>query len=234
MTAGAPALALARVLPAEAALARLAPAERALVPARATPKRRDELVAGRRAARRALSRLLGPAAGGALVLRAADGGRPLALSAAGAPLPAHVSITHAGGVAAALASAVRCGLDLVVVEPVERAFLEEAFAPEELAAWAALAGGPPGGPLAAACAFAAKEAAVKWLGTGLAAPLLAVSTRPAGPAAAARLGRLPARALRIALRAPGQERVLAGWVARAAGAVLVALAGAHPGDAGGG
>jgi phosphopantetheinyl transferase len=198
-------------------------AERALLGARATPRRRAEFAAGRAAARAALARLLGPAARRCVVLREAGAGTaPVAVGSEGARLPAHVSITHAAGIAVALAGTERLGVDLVQVEPLDRAFREEAFAPDELAAWEAFTGDRAGGDRAACAAFAAKEVAVKWLGTGLGLPLLAVRATPAGPPEPARLGRLRAARFALEVRAPGVERRLAARLATPSRLVLVA------------
>jgi 4'-phosphopantetheinyl transferase EntD len=219
-----PAVALRRVArDAAAAFEALPLPERALLGARATPKRRAEFAAGRSAARAAVVRLLGRAARGCVVLReSGPGTAPVAVGTAGSPLPAHVSITHAAGFAVALAGTERLGVDLVKVEPLGREFRDEAFAPGELAAWEAFTGDGAGGDRAACAAFAAKEVALKWLGTGLGLPLLAVRAAPAGAAAPARLGRLAGASFTLEVRAPGLERRLHGRLATPAGLVLVA------------
>jgi 4'-phosphopantetheinyl transferase len=224
------ALALRPVRAADAGLAGLDPRERALVPPRATEKRRAEFTAGRGAARRALARLLGPRAEGAAVVPEAGpaGGRPVVIGGDGARLAVHVSITHAGGLAAAVAGPSPLGLDLVSLEPLDEAFREEAFVEEELAGWAAWAGlrGVAAGADAAAClAFAAKEAALKWLGTGLGLPLQAVRVAPAGPGAPARLGGVAALAAPVRVETERGTALLEGWVAGSRRRVLVVVSG---------
>jgi phosphopantetheinyl transferase len=225
------AIALRPVRPVEAAsLTPLLPKERALLGARATRKRRAEFLAGRTAARAALVRLLGPGAREAAVLRdeAARTARPVAVSADGAPLPAFVSISHAAGIAAAAAARDPIGLDLVLVEPQDAAFVQEAFWPDEIAAWTRFVPDPASGPLAACMAFAAKETALKWLGTGLALPLLGVRVLPAGPARPARVGKLRALSFPLLLEAPRLRRRLMGCVARFGRYVLVIASGPAP------
>lgn len=210
-----PALALRRVDRSGAALAALTAAERGLLAARASAKRRAEFAAGRAAARAALRRLLGANAAGAEVLRDEAGGtaRPLAVGDDGAALGVHLSITHAGGLAAAAAGLAPLGLDLVVLEPLGRAFEEEAFTPGELAAWERFTERHLPGVPAACAAFAAKEAAVKWLGTGLTVPLRSVEVLPAGVPAPARLGdALAGLAVALAIETPDRSVRLAGWV----------------------
>ncbi len=164
----------------------LRPAEAALLGERAVAKRRDEFAAGRLAARAAAGALLGlDAASEALaVVRDAGSGRPR-LALHGRPLAAvGVSISHADGWAAAAACRQPVGLDLVTVEPLGTAFAAEAFAAGELDRWRAWLGDAWGLPMATAAAFAAKEAALKWLGIGLTVPLRSLVVSPSGPAAA--------------------------------------------------
>lgn len=219
-----PVLAFRAVAGAGGSLDRLPPAERALLPEAAVEKRRDEFVAGRVAARAAVARLLGDPGACAAVVRDAAAGTaaPVPVDIRGARLPAFVSITHAEGVAAAAAAFVPVGLDLVRLEELDGAFRREAFWPQELASFERSLADPR--PAAAACvAFGAKEAVLKWLGTGLAIPLLAVrmSLEPgAGPGL---LGGL--RATRFTLRLHAPERcVLRAWVAAAGSYLLVAVA----------
>jgi len=207
-----------------ASLRGLPEVERALLSAQATPKRRAEFVAGRSAARAAVRRLLGAPARGCVVLREEWSARPTPVSAKGARLPAQVSITHASGFAVAVAGASPLGVDLVEVEPIERAFRDEAFLPHELAAWEAFTGDRPGADRAACVAFAAKEAALKWLGTGLALPLLSVSAVPSGGRRPGRLGRLAAAAFTLEVCAPGRRQSLEGWLALPGPFALVAVA----------
>jgi phosphopantetheinyl transferase len=218
-------VALRRVRPGDAALAGLHPRERGLVAASATPKRRAEFAAGRCAARAALARLLGAAAHGAAVLRPpSGGGRPVAVHAGGEPLPAHVSISHAAGIAAAAAAPAAVGIDVVALEPLDRAFCEEAFPAGELSAWERWLGAR--GLHAPCLAFAAKEAAVKWLGTGLTVPLHGVRVTPAGRRKAARLGGLDALAVELRIATGGRSFHVPGWVAASARRVLVVAGGA--------
>lgn len=224
--AAAPVIAFRAVAGAGAALAALPAEERALLPAAATARRRAEFAAGRAAARAAVGRLLqAPGACAAVVRDAAAGtARPIALDARGAPLPAFVSITHTEGVAAAAAARTPVGLDLVRLEALDGAFRREAFWPDELRSFeAALGGGAP--DLAACAAFGAKEAVLKWLGTGLTIPLRAVrmSLVPAAPAPPAdRLGGLRARRFALALEGP-VRRVLRAWVAASGRYLVVAV-----------
>lgn len=185
--AASPVVALAPV-PADAAAraawerAYLSPAELALLGHRAAEKRRAEFVAGRVAAKAAAALLLGPSwdRGDVAVLR--DGGEAtgpprLALSG-GSPCQVRASISHADGLAVAAASREAVGVDLVAVEDHGRAFEVEAFAPGELEAWRGWLGAAGGHRDAVAIAFAAKEAALKWTGTGLTVPLQDVAVRP--------------------------------------------------------
>lgn len=205
-------------------LGALAPCERALVAPGAAPKRRAEFAAGRRAAHAALARLLGPAAAACTVARdrEAPTGRPIAVSAAGAPLPVSLSISHAAGVAAAIAAREPVGLDLVLLEPLSRAFREEAFTAGEVAEWEAFTADGGGGERAACAAFAAKEAAVKWLGTGLSVPLLGLRVTPAGAGSPGRLGGLHASAFELDVRGPGVSRRLSARLAAPGRLVVIA------------
>lgn len=222
-------VAMRPVLPSGRALDALHPWERALLSPRATPKRVEEFAAGRRAAHAALRRL--GAVGGrcaAVVRGGPTGGAPVAVDEAGRPLPARISITHAAGWAAALASPEPCGLDLVRVEPLERAFLEEAFQPGEADGWASLLGDERGVARGPCAAFAAKEAALKWLGTGLTLPMRAVRVTPGGPAERRTAGPLSRVELPVIVETSGARVELRGWCAGAGGFVLVALEGTPP------
>ncbi len=225
MTPGELSLALRRIRSDDRDLGKLPERERALVSASASDKRRSEFVAGRAAARLALERLLGADARDATIERddASRTARPVARSATGALLPVHVSITHAGGVAAAAAARERIGLDLVSFEPLEPAFLEEAFARGELAAWARWT--RAAGPRIPCLAFAAKEAAVKWLGTGLAVPLGSVVAVPAGPGYPVRLGGVAALAFPLQVEARGGTTRLDATVACSVRRVLLCARG---------
>ncbi len=189
-------------------------AERALLSSAATAKRRAEFVAGRCAARAAVARVLGHDRCAAVIRdAAARTARPVAVDRDGAPLPAFVSITHAGGVAAAAAARRPLGIDLVEVEPLEAAFRADAFWPDELAAWERATGDVPGGRLGSCAAFGAKEAIVKWLGTGLEVPLLGIRARPETARAPTRVGQLRAWSLEVRVDSPVRCRVCA-WIAR--------------------
>ncbi len=89
-----------------------------------------------------------------------------------------VSISHVDGVALAAASWQRIGLDLMTIEALGDAFIEEAFAPEELSKWANIYQRNQLGDAEICTAFAAKEAALKWLGCGLRVPLHSVVVTP--------------------------------------------------------
>jgi 4'-phosphopantetheinyl transferase len=218
-----PVIAFRPVAPAAALLEELPPAERVLLGDAATPKRRSEFAAGRAAARAAVARLLRDPSVCTAVVRDVTAGtsRPVAVDAAGGRLPAFVSITHTEGVAAAAAAFAPVGVDLVRLEPLDGAFRREAFWPEELASFErGLAGRRPG---AAACAaFGAKEAVVKWLGTGLTIPLLGVRMRLARSAARSRLGGVEAIRFALSLDAPLRCDLRA-WVAEIGSYVLVAV-----------
>ncbi|WP_434387402.1 4'-phosphopantetheinyl transferase family protein [Melittangium boletus] len=153
--------------------ASLGPGEREALARCRTDKRRQEFVAGRVAAHRALARL---APGARAEVRAREGtpdeGRPFLWPERGLAL----SLTHSGGLAvAALAPGAPLGVDLE--QPVEAgpAFLEEAFAPGEHERYAGVCAGRLE-PLTAA--WALKEAVLKVWGVGLRAPLRQVAVRP--------------------------------------------------------
>ncbi|ACL67358.1 4'-phosphopantetheinyl transferase [Anaeromyxobacter dehalogenans 2CP-1] len=227
---GAPVIAFRPVAGAEAALAGLPAAERALLPPAATARRRFEFAAGRAAARAAVDRLLRAPGACAAVLRDAGAGtaQPVALDARGARLPAYVSITHTEGVAAAAAFGAPVGLDLVRVEALDGAFRREAFWPEELRAFERALGEPRAG-FAACAAFGAKEAVVKWLGTGLTVPLRAVRLSIGPPAPPERLGGLRARRFALALEGPVRAALRA-WIGAAGPYLLVAVTSDAPVD----
>jgi 4'-phosphopantetheinyl transferase len=162
----------------------LSRAEASLVGSRAAEKRRADFVAGRLAAKAAAGLLLGRpwGRGDVAVLReggATTGPPRLALSGA-SRCELRASISHADGLAVAAASRERVGIDLVAVEPQGSAFEAEAFRPGELDAWRGWLGGFATTNEAIAIAFAAKEAILKWMGTGLTVPLHEVAVRPLG------------------------------------------------------
>lgn len=172
----------------------LAPAEAALLSPSALPRRRAEFTAGRAAARAAVAQWTGLGPSAIVILRESGAldGRPYAVGVDGERLPVELSITHADGIALAAASDVPLGIDVVAYERFPDAFVDEAFAPGELDAWR---GGAGGDDVATVCtAFAAKEAALKWLGCGMRVPLRSVVVTPAGAASAAGpFTRLPVR-----------------------------------------
>lgn len=166
------------------AMCRLQPEEISLIPPRATPKRRAEFTAGRVAARTAVSRLLGdlPSSSSILILREGMGptGRPIVVLTGGTDVPRtpHVSISHADGLAVAAASFGNIGIDVASIQSQERSFVDDTFSPMELARWADWLRSEKYSALTITTAFAAKEAALKWLGTGFALPLRAIEIRP--------------------------------------------------------
>jgi 4'-phosphopantetheinyl transferase EntD len=169
----------------EARIAELGPSEAALLGPSAVPKRRAELATGRAAARAAVTALYEDAGSDAppafAVLRdeGARAGSPLAVDVAtGCALDVAISIAHVDGVAVAAAAWARVGIDLVTLEPLGAAFADEAFCAGEREAWAFALGAAPDDLLASCIAFGAKEAALKWLGTGLRAPLHGVRVTP--------------------------------------------------------
>jgi phosphopantetheinyl transferase len=141
--------------------------ERALVGQHATEKRRGDFVAGRRAARRAVRAITERE----FVIIREQGefaGRPRVVDASTLePIDAHVSITHADGVAIAAAARAPVAIDLVTVESFSAAFIAEAFVGGERESWAALLNEPIESDRVAAAAFAAKEAVLKFWGVGL-------------------------------------------------------------------
>jgi 4'-phosphopantetheinyl transferase EntD len=159
----------------------LLPEELALLSPRAAPKRIAEFVAGRVAARRAVARLSGQDPRSPLfrILREGDGptGLPTVVtSASGASL--YVSISHADGLAIAAAAPRRIGIDLATIQPQAQSFLDETFSPRELGQWATWLKSDPNSPLTVTTAFAAKEAALKWLGTGFGMALRGIEVVP--------------------------------------------------------
>lgn len=146
----------------------LHPSELALLSERATEKRRSEFVAGRMAAREALSLLLGQNLDP--ILRD-ERGRPISAGA-------EISITHADGLAVAAAARFRMGIDLVSFEELSDAFSAEAFSPGELRSWEEWSTSE-GIEYPRSIAFSAKEAVLKWMGTGFSVPLQSIAICPA-------------------------------------------------------
>lgn len=143
---------------------------------RAAPKRRRDYLAGRLAARRALASLLGGRARDLSVTTSkhARAGEPFVVDRRGAAAPYVVSISHAAGLAVACAGSQKngpIGIDLEVVEDRGAAFAEEAFAPGELATWAAALGRPIDEAWVSTAAWVTKEAILKYDGVGLRVPL---------------------------------------------------------------
>ena len=126
---------------------------------RGTPKRIDDRIAGRIAAKRAVAGLLGA---DPMEMRVSnlESGEPV-VHVSGQPGP-RISISHSGGRAVALASSVeRVGIDLEQIEERHPAFLEEWFSSDERL----LLGGDAE---LITTAWAAKEAVLKALGRGMA------------------------------------------------------------------
>jgi NAD(P)-dependent dehydrogenase (short-subunit alcohol dehydrogenase family)/phosphopantetheinyl transferase/acyl carrier protein len=136
----------------------LDPGERASLEARGTPARVAQRVAGRLAAKRAVSALTG-APLSSIRVHNRDSGEPY-VEIDGAPGP-RVSITHSGERAAAVASHARVGVDLETIAARHPSFAREWFSEAERARWAA----DPAGLTAAWCV---KEAVLKALGEGMA------------------------------------------------------------------
>lgn len=151
----------------------LFPAEREDFAKCRTPKRREELLAGRLAARRALA-LLEPGRHAEVSARTEgqDSGRPFFVA-----LPeVALSLSHSHGLAvAAVARGGALGVDLERTVQVSGAFQEEAFAPGEPERYVPLCAGRMD---ALTAAWALKEAVLKVWGVGLRAPLQLVAVRP--------------------------------------------------------
>lgn len=94
-------------------------------------KRMKDWLAGRVAAKRAVQRKTGLPFD-RIEIRVAEGGRPL-VYLDGEPSPWHVSITHSGDVAAAVAGDAPLGLDVESIEPREASFETLVLAPEDRA-----------------------------------------------------------------------------------------------------
>ncbi|HSP79011.1 MAG TPA: 4'-phosphopantetheinyl transferase superfamily protein, partial [Myxococcaceae bacterium] len=151
----------------------LSPAEREGLARCRTDKRRQEYVAGRVAAHRALA-LLAPGLRAEVAVRTTgpDAGRPLLWPPHGLAL----SLSHCAGLAvAALSPGGPLGVDLERTVEASPAFLEEAFAPGEREGYLA----PCASRMdATTAAWAMKEAVLKVWGVGLRAPLQRVAVRP--------------------------------------------------------
>jgi acyl transferase domain-containing protein/NAD(P)-dependent dehydrogenase (short-subunit alcohol dehydrogenase family)/phosphopantetheinyl transferase len=128
--------------------------ELAVLRVRGTERRQADRVAGRIAAKRALGALTGT---DPLTLRVDndDAGAPVVVGA-----PVFVSISHREGHAVAVAATAPVGVDLEGIEPRSAAFQAEWLTAREREACG-------GEPLRVNLCWAAKEAVLKWLGTGL-------------------------------------------------------------------
>lgn len=160
----------------------LAPREQSLLSRRAVEKRRNEFVAGRIAAKTAAARLRGMPltrdVAHTIVEEGETAGQPIAVDPSGIRIQAvHLSITHSQGVAIAAAATEPIGIDLAPVAEYTRSFEEAAFLDGELDCWDQVLGGSKSEPVRAV-GFAAKEAALKWLGVGLRAGLHEVRVSP--------------------------------------------------------
>lgn len=138
-------------------------------------KRRTEWTAGRVAAKRAVQREIGLPFSRLVIRRserAENRGQPEVFLDGQARLPGFVSITHAGGLAAATYRRSPVGLDLeALIEPTP-GFLEAAFSPELQERLLAVPA--PERAMKATLAWCEKEAYAKWLGRGFALPLAAL------------------------------------------------------------
>jgi 4'-phosphopantetheinyl transferase len=145
----------------------LGPEERKVLEGFALPKRREEWLAATLAAKAALRGVGEARAFPAVQVLRGEDGAPLDHGDRG------LTLSHAGGVAIAHvfdAAAERAGVDVEVIEPRAPSFEEEAFTPEERAAFPE----GPARPVALAMAWAAKESILKALGVGLSVDLHAV------------------------------------------------------------
>jgi phosphopantetheinyl transferase len=153
------------------------------------PKRRQDRLAGRLAARAALTAFLPEeAARGARIAVRDEGlrlGQPYLPATASHPA-LELSISHAGERAIAAVGPGRLGVDLEQVLPRDEGFAGLAFSPAERQGLPALGAHWRLPPLfALTLQWCAKEAVLKWLGTGLRAPLQEVEVlfpdHPPGP-----------------------------------------------------
>jgi 4'-phosphopantetheinyl transferase EntD len=171
----------------------LSPREREELAGLRVPKRRAERIAGRLAARRALYHLgIGTSEVSVLAIQEGDAaGAPCVLGASGRALDIGLSISHGAGSAYAVAS--RCsdvGFDVERVAPRDAAFVEDAFEPFALRAFARLLGPEVSADVLVTLAWCAKEACMKLVRTGMRSPLRSFAPLEvawAGPAPAASL-----------------------------------------------
>ena len=168
------------------ALARrwLAEQELQLLSRRAIEKRRNEFVSGRLAAKTATARLRAMPVGRdvvhTLVAQGTDAGRPIAVAASGIRMhTVHLSITHSEDLAIAAAATRPIGIDLTPVQALRGAFDEDVFREGELDGWRQVLRASAADRVRAV-GFAAKEAALKWLGVGLRASLHDIMVSPSG------------------------------------------------------
>jgi phosphopantetheinyl transferase len=133
----------------------LPPGEHKAMTARGAPRRQADRLAGQTAARRAVAALV---QGGFGIERLASGA-PVVLGPDGRALDVHVSISHHGGRAWAVASTDPVGIDVEAVEARSEAFREDWFHASE----------PIADDTDLTIAWAIKEAVLKRLGVGMAA-----------------------------------------------------------------
>jgi 4'-phosphopantetheinyl transferase len=201
--------------------------------ANAIEKRRAEFVSGRLAAKAALAQHASLTTDGVkslsiVVEQGFTSGRPAVVRTTdGAAIGLHLSISHSEEIAAAAVHNERIGLDLTPVRAQDQSFRDEAFVPGELEDWAVALRCAADSPFVCAAAFAAKEAALKWLGIGLRLPLHAVCVQPFGAPAPAGFPGLAGSALRFTAHCSAQglaEARLEGWLKVARKQVLILLA----------
>lgn len=202
----------------------LSPGELAELDALA-PKRRRDRLAGRVAAKRALTGHFRETLGWdadprELVLSNDEAGRPVLRLPRGVPGGApSFSIAHAawGGVCAVAGDGGRVGCDLETVVPRPREVLAFVAAPDELG------GVEPSDPHAQTRLWTGKEAVLKLLGLGLDADARMVEVRAGG--AEVRLGGLPARRWEEL----GRPRITVAFTPREGSLVAVARTGGRHG-----
>jgi 4'-phosphopantetheinyl transferase EntD len=173
------------------------------------PKRQQEWLGGRLAAKAAVALLLAPSGSQplppALVITADPAGKPL-LDLPGLALPVHLSISHSHDRAAAMASHHPCGLDLQAITPAVLRVQERFATPAEEKILAMAFGGEPA-MARLTLLWAAKEALRKMVPLS---PLLSFHDavlREAQPAGAAHL--LLFSCAKICHNAPHPLRVVA-------------------------
>jgi 4'-phosphopantetheinyl transferase len=132
------------------------------------PKRRQDWLLGRSAAKALVRAVLDPAPQALLEIRPAPGGAPLVYIDGTPRTDLCLSISHSGSRAfCALAAlpGVRIGADLELVEPRSEAFVQDYFTPAELAWLHSLEDRDR--PLGASLLWSAKESMLKALQVGL-------------------------------------------------------------------